>query len=75
MVLTLPMGNIGPLTMSADQPWVITSLAPAASTSSRHLLIITLRKDAPLGDIQANVTINANGKAALKIPVVAELTN
>ena len=74
VVITLPAGSVGALTISADRPWVTATLSPAVPASGRRLLTISLLKDAPAGDLLATVTLVMGGKESLAIPVIAELT-
>ncbi len=76
VVLSLAVpANVQSLTVRTSAPWLHAALdLSSAAPAKHHLLTVTLTAQAPLGPLQATITVAAGQNNQVAIPVIAELT-
>lgn len=76
VIITCASPGGGELTITSDMPWVSTTLSPATSRTFpiRRLLSVRLHANAPLGVVQAEISVRTASGEVLRIPITAELT-
>lgn|GEM_PF-1420810 len=66
-------GGAAGLTASSSSPWVTVHLDPGMAPNTPRRLTVTLKKDAPAGILQAQVTVQTAHQERLAVPVIVEV--